>query len=102
MKTVFGRSQIRVPHSVHTASRAARRYGAASLIVALAARWAARVGRACDTDIRLPPAQSWDAAPRRYSKMYKLLLVLASAQALKRPQRALAVRGGEIDPIQIG
>ena len=34
--------------------------------------------------------------------MYKLLLVLASAQALKRPQRALAVRGGEIDPIQIG
>ena len=34
--------------------------------------------------------------------MYKLLLVLASAQALKRPQRALAVRGGEIDPITIG
>ena len=35
--------------------------------------------------------------------MYKLLLVLASAQALKRPQqRALAVRGGEVDPIQIG
>ena len=28
--------------------------------------------------------------------MYKLLLVLASAAALKRPQRALAVRGGEI------
>ena len=35
--------------------------------------------------------------------MYKLVLVLASAQALKRPQqRALAVRGGEVDPIQIG
>ena len=35
--------------------------------------------------------------------MYKLLLVLASAQALKRPQqRALAVRGGEVDPIQVG
>ena len=34
--------------------------------------------------------------------MYKLLLVLASAQALKRPQRALAVRGGEIDPIAVG
>ena len=34
--------------------------------------------------------------------MYKLLLVLASAQALKRPQRALAVRGGEIDPITVG
>ncbi len=34
--------------------------------------------------------------------MYKLLLVFASAAALKRPQRALAVRGGEIDPIQIG
>ena len=34
--------------------------------------------------------------------MYKLLLVLASAQALKRPQRALAVRGGEVDPITIG
>ena len=34
--------------------------------------------------------------------MYKLLLVLASAQALKRPQRALAVRGGEIDPLQVG
>ena len=33
--------------------------------------------------------------------MYKLLLVLASAQALKR-RRALAVRGGEIDPITIG
>ncbi len=37
-----------------------------------------------------------------HEKMYKLLLVFASAQALKRPQRALAVRGGEIDPIQIG
>ena len=35
-------------------------------------------------------------------KMYKLLLVFASAAALKRPQRALAVRGGEVDPIQIG
>ena len=36
--------------------------------------------------------------------MYKLLLVLASAAALKRPQpqRALAVRGGEIDPLQVG
>ena len=34
--------------------------------------------------------------------MYKLLLVLASAAALKRPQRALAVRGGEVDPIQVG
>ena len=34
--------------------------------------------------------------------MYKLLLVFASAAALKRPQRALAVRGGEMDPIQIG
>ena len=34
--------------------------------------------------------------------MYKLLLVLASAAALKRPQRALAVRGGEMDPIQVG
>ena len=34
--------------------------------------------------------------------MYKLLLVLASAAALKRPQRALAVRGGEVDPMQIG
>jgi len=34
--------------------------------------------------------------------MYKCLLVLASAQALARPQRALAVRGGEIDPIAIG
>ena len=34
--------------------------------------------------------------------MYKLLLVFASAAALKRPQRALAVRGGEVDPIQIG
>ena len=34
--------------------------------------------------------------------MYKLLLVLASAAALQRPQRALAVRGGEIDPITIG
>ena len=36
--------------------------------------------------------------------MYKLLLVLASATALKRPQpqRALAVRGGEIDPLQVG
>ena len=34
--------------------------------------------------------------------MYALLLVLASAQALKRPQRALAVRGGEIDPITVG
>ena len=34
--------------------------------------------------------------------MYKLLLVFASAQALKRPQRALAVRGGEIDPLQVG
>ena len=34
--------------------------------------------------------------------MYKLLLVFASAAALKRPQRALAVRGGEIDPIQVG
>merc|ERR1719269_307805 len=36
--------------------------------------------------------------------MYKLLLVLASAAALKRPapQRALAVRGGEVDPITIG
>ena len=28
--------------------------------------------------------------------MYKVLLVLASAAALKRPQRALAVRGGEL------
>ena len=27
--------------------------------------------------------------------MYKVLLVLASAAALKRPQRGLAVRGGE-------
>ena len=34
--------------------------------------------------------------------MYKLLLVFASAAALKRPQRALAVRGGEVDPITIG
>jgi len=34
--------------------------------------------------------------------MYKLLLVFASAAALKRPQRALAVRGGEMDPMQIG
>ena len=34
--------------------------------------------------------------------MYKFLLVLVSAQALKRPQRALAVRGGEVDPITIG
>ena len=36
--------------------------------------------------------------------MYKLLLVLASAAALKRPQpqRALAIRGGEIDPLQVG
>ena len=35
--------------------------------------------------------------------MYKLLLVLASAAALKRPQHAaLKVRGGEIDPITIG
>ena len=34
--------------------------------------------------------------------MYKLLLVLASAAAFKRPQRALAVRGGEVDPITIG
>ena len=34
--------------------------------------------------------------------MYKLLLVFASAAALKRPQRALAVRGGEVDPMQIG
>ena len=28
--------------------------------------------------------------------MYKVLLVLASAAALKRPQRALNVRGGEL------
>ena len=28
--------------------------------------------------------------------MYKVLLVLASAAALKRPQRSLAVRGGEL------
>ena len=28
--------------------------------------------------------------------MYKVLLVLASAAALKRPQRGLAVRGGEL------
>ena len=28
--------------------------------------------------------------------MYKVLLVLASAAALKRPQRALKVRGGEL------
>jgi hypothetical protein len=35
--------------------------------------------------------------------MYKVLLVLASAAALKRPQHnALSVRGGEIDPIAIG
>ena len=34
--------------------------------------------------------------------MYKLLFVFASAAALKRPQRALAVRGGEIDPLQVG
>ena len=35
--------------------------------------------------------------------MYKVLLVLASVVALKRPQHnALSVRGGEIDPIAIG
>ena len=57
--------QIRVQHRVQTASRAARRYGAASLIVALAARRprasAVRAAPFFGCPVRCPPT----ASPRR-------------------------------------